>query len=232
MAAEQVPALAADVRRVQPADLGGRGREGHNLVGSTEMPGNVDQAGRQPDRAVGHGLADEPAHAIQLRLRRSPLREAEHLLSDRAVADQRREVHRGLGFVDRVEVVVPAGPPWSRDRTRFPVGQADGLVPRRRRPRRGPAVPDDDRRHPLAHGARHLGEQERRQVGVVVDVDESRRHDEVVRTDRARCLGSGSSSLPTPTIRSPSTATQPANAGAAVPSTIEPLRTRSAIGAR
>ena len=33
---EQVPALAADVRRVQPADSGGRGRERDDLVGPTD----------------------------------------------------------------------------------------------------------------------------------------------------------------------------------------------------
>ena len=188
---EQVAALAADMARVDAA-LGRRGaRQRHDLLGSAVDPGYVDEPGREPYRALGDGVADERRHAVEVVLRRCPRPQTEHLLADGAVTDQRGDVHRRVGGVDRLQVVGPRAPRRGSVVGGIGVGEPNRFVPRRERPRRRSAIPHHDGRHPLADRARHLRQDHRREVRMVVDVHEARRHHGpgcIQRPDRVRRL--------------------------------------------
>ena len=97
--ADVVIALVADVARV---DAAGLARERDHLLGLREPSRRVEQPAREPERAVGHGLADQRASSLEFsgrriaaiarladRRRRPPHRR----VADARVADDERHVH-------------------------------------------------------------------------------------------------------------------------------------------
>ena len=207
--------------------------ERDDLVGPAEDARHVDEARREADRAFGHGVANQAAHPIQLVRGRCPPLEPEHLLSYRAVPDERCEVHRRASRIDRVEVVASTRP--TRD-----AGSRPAPHRRARRPRPTPPTARGRSRSCPRRPTSPPGERCSASPGTAAATGRSgcarrripaRRRGSSPPRVRDAC-GAVSSSDPTAAMRSPSTATQPGKGSAPVPSTIEPVSRRSAIGAR
>ena len=170
------------------------------------MPGHVDQPGGQTDRALDDSVADEPSHPVELGRRRRPGTDPR--------TSWRREPWptRVATFTDGRAASIASRK--SRQSTATGRGvsagsgvrEPDHLLPRGQRPRRGAAVAHHHRGDALPDRARHLRQDDRRQVGVVVDVDEARGERAPGRVDRAARLGSGRAGPPhrdDPVDRSP-----------------------------
>ena len=166
--------------------VGERTGDRGKLVRSGVQARCVHQAAREPDGALVQRVGEELPHRPELAFRRgSPLLVSHHRSAKRAVTDERGNVQGRAGRVHALEVLAEAGPVQGQFRgvgageRRHLCGAGDGE-------RRSSAVADDERRHALTQHRVHRRLDERRDVRVAVDVDESWRHDQARTVDPAR----------------------------------------------
>lgn len=149
-AVQDLARLFAHVGGVDPAHLAGDAGQLDHLLGRREGARHVEEAGRHPEGAVAHPLAHQLLHLGDLLRRRLAVHAPDHLLADRALADEAREVRGGTGRRHGVE---------------------EGL----QRDWRAAVRPLHERRHALTHvvvGRRHAQDAAAR---VRVQVDEAGR---------------------------------------------------------
>src|SRR5258708_29816077 len=182
---EELVALVPDVAGVEAVALPDDGRERADLVGRAIGAGRVDEPGGESDRAVGEGRREHRLHRGELAARWRPVLRAHDAHPEGAVADERAEIDRAPGALDRVGVLAERGPGPLEVVARE---LAIELLGREAHDRSGgaAAVPRDDAGDALVHRALERGVLDDRLVGVRMDVDEPPRDDEAARVDRAR----------------------------------------------
>ena len=173
---EDVVHLVADVRRVDAAGVTGDAGEQGKLIDIGGGAGRVEHAGRQADRTRVHAFAQQLDHPRLLGAGRRAVRIVHRCHPQRRMADQRRDVDRGLRAPDgrnigghrRIDVLVIAAKQVQRRRH-------VGVHERREA---DAAIAHDDRGHPLRDLRQHPRIREHDLVVVRVDVDEAGRDDQ------------------------------------------------------
>src|SRR5262249_4284581 len=142
------------------------------------------ERGRQIDRALLHRLRDELGHLFDLRLRRRPVFEADNNLTYLLRRNARGDVDRGTALAEAAEIALKRGP------VDVDAGAALGFLLvlfEHAAFERGHrlAFSDHIERHALAHLAFGIAVCQDGDVGVRVQIDETRRNHHPLRIDHA-----------------------------------------------
>ncbi len=225
----------ADVRVVEATSAPGLGGQRGELIGRGERARRVVEPGGQPEGALGHAVAQEPAHRVE-RGRRRPARHPSRAPRSGAaeLPIERRDVEADRPVVARQ--VAPDGRPVVVDRRpAIETGveldeRLEVLAPRERGE---PVAVDADElgRHALADLGLVAAVGQDRQAAVAVEVDEPGRDDLAGRVDRPADVRRGRRPpVPRTRIRPSVTSTVPGRPGAPVPSTMVPPMIRRSAG--
>jgi hypothetical protein len=174
--------LGTHVRRVDRARGGKRLGKRHHFLGRRTECGAVCESGTQPERAVRERVLELCAHRGYFVRRRGAVEPVHVVAAQRGMADQRRDVDRGLRGIDRLHVV-------RETRIREGVALAEQvhrigrIAVERHRRRADPAVADDDGRHALRDLRQHLRRRDHVRVVMRVHIDKARRERMPVRFD-------------------------------------------------
>ena len=166
---EEVEALAADMRHVEPALLACDLGERNEFIGRGKRARHVDECARESERAVVHGARHHLLHARQLVGGRRPVVQADDLAAHERRRNERAQVDGDTAGRESGEVLVEGGPVHRQAGARERFG-ARGLG---RPERRGVALADDLAGDALAQMTLAVAVNQERCARLALNVDEA-----------------------------------------------------------
>lgn len=146
------------------------------------LPRKVFEAGGEADGAGIETFLGEEGHALDVVERRQARRPAHHRPADIAVPDHRGDVDAEIAFPEPIEILGEAAPRHVHARGDVADQLVAGHLVAERRARRA-ALPHDFERDALMHLAVGRAVDQQREIGMGVDVDETRRDREALGID-------------------------------------------------
>ena len=185
----QYPVIfVADVRTVDAAFRRDDARERTDLGVVGGDGGIVEQARAEAERARLHRGVEQPGHRRGFVRVRAATEVGDAAQPQRRMADERRDIHRRPGAIDRIGVGREVSICELLRRAEQVEGLGDLVVKGEKR-RRKAAIADDDGGDALADLGAHLGPGEADEIVVRVHVDEARCDDAAARIDDRRVAG-------------------------------------------